>query len=120
MPGSQTLIPKRDEALRSVLTKTATATLTVREVLNFPVIIVNTASADVELTLPAASAALKNVCRRICAYGANGVSVLVAAGFGAGGESYDYATIGCGGFMDVFCDGTRWYAGGEVAAAGDQ
>lgn len=68
------------------------------------------------LTLPAAEGSLKGVKVLVheCAI-ANG-KVIVAAGFGNGGGSYDTVTVPAFCAVEFWCDGTYWYALSEAVA----
>ena len=93
-----------------VLIKTdATVSLTVKEVLEYGIIIANHAS-GIAITLPAAAASMAGCLLFIGSKGAGNLTVVVAAGFGgigSGGDTGTYAAIGDAGLF--FCTGSFWY-----------
>lgn len=63
------------------------------------------------MTLPAASAAL-NGCHLVI-QGYTATTVVVSAGFGGAGASFDTQTIASHTAGYYYCDGTNWYAIGQ-------
>ncbi|MCK5139003.1 MAG: hypothetical protein KAQ85_04100 [Thermodesulfovibrionia bacterium] len=62
-----------------------------------------------KLTLPAASSQLRGT--SVYVFGSDAASkVVVAAGFGGGGASYDTVTVGAYNTVEFWCDGSYWYA----------
>ena len=61
------------------------------------------------LTLPAASSKLRGVSAYV--FGSSASSkVTVDVGFGGGGASYSFVTIGAYNTVEFWCDGSYWYA----------
>lgn len=100
-------------ANQAKLAVTATATLTYAQLGAYKSFI---ASDAVAITLPAASAALNGLVRRICAGGAS-ATVVVAAGFAGNSGSSDVVTLGIGDYAEVFCNGTYWFVNSVTTAA---
>ena len=92
-----------------VLVKSATATLTAKEILNYGIIIADTADGAVALTVPAAAAAFKGMTILFGNKGAADLTVVVAAGFGGGGGGDTTITLSIGDGAMLFCDGSYWY-----------
>ena len=116
MLKKQTRMPHGVRDNRSALAKDDDATLTEAEVMGYSVI---TQSGETKtITMPAAAAVYKG-CRLIIAVIANYADnkVCVAAGFNGGGTSYDYITLPAYAAVELFCDGTYWYAIGSVDPA---
>ena len=87
-----------------MLTKTATCTLTSRELLEYPVIMAEHASTQINLTLPN-DESIKGCVNHIVAVGAAVVTVVSADGFGGAGDGSDTATLAQGEFVTVFSSG---------------
>ena len=97
---------------RKILTKTATATLTAKEVMENAVINGNHASAAIALTLPAAGSGVNGAICRIVNGGIAAVTVVAGnallsgtatAGFGGVGSGGDTLTLAQGQFAIVEC-----------------
>ena len=99
------------QAYRRQLVKTATATLTLRELQEHKIIMGTHASVAIALTLPAAAEAMDGMVRIIGCGGAAAVTVVVTAGYGAVGAGGDTITLAQGECVAIMCDGTNWYAG---------
>lgn len=91
------------------VTKTATATLTAQEAIQNLVVSCTHATVAITLTLPVAGAGLKDEMLLILNGGAAAVTVTVAAGFAAAGDSADTVVMSVGGFCIVYCTGTAWF-----------
>ena len=90
----------------TAITKTSAYTITEADILRIGQFFV--CSGVTTLTLPAASGNLKGV--SIYVHGNNASSkVTVAAGFGGGGASYSFVTIGAYNTLEFWCNGTNWY-----------
>lgn len=61
------------------------------------------------LTLPVASGNLKGVSIYVTGNNSS-AKVTVAAGFGGGGATYSFVTVGLFNTVEFWCDGTNWYA----------
>lgn len=99
---------KKNGPASGKLTVTATATLTMQEVMQNFVINCTHASSAITLTLPTAHAGLKDEVLLILNGGAAAVTVNCAAYFG-GTSSADNAAMTVGGMSLVYCNGTYWY-----------
>jgi hypothetical protein len=90
------------------ITKTSAYTITEQNILKDGSTFYLCSGATI-LTLPVAASKYKGV--SIFVTGDNASSkVLVAAGFGGGGASYDTVTVGAYNTVEFWCDGTYWYA----------
>ena len=98
----------------TTITKSDTATLTASELLRTGQFVKIVGAYTV--TLPAASGSLKGVSVYITGDNASS-AVLVVAGFGGGGGSYDTVTVGAYNTVEFWCDGTYWYALSSSVAA---
>ena len=86
--------------------------LTVAEIIANDVFIMTSAGA---YTLPAASTAMSG--QEIIVQAHAATTVVVAAGFGGAGGSYDTATLIDGEFGMFLCDGTHWFSLNVTAPA---
>ena len=102
MSGSHNEQTRLDEMRNAPLAVAATATLTVKEILENSVF---APANGVALTLPAAAVCMTGCLRWILCPGA-AATVVVAAGF-AGGN--DTCTLAAGEMIAVYCDGDYWY-----------
>ena len=108
--SANTALTELQNSIRTkTLTKTATATLTDKEVLESLVIYGNHASTDMTFTLPPGDAANKGAINLIVNQAAAVVKVYEASGFGGAGASYDTFTLAQGEFAIVMSNGTYWY-----------
>jgi len=92
----------QENAGRTVVTKAATATL-VPDELNGTLVVADTTSGAVALTLPAASAEMDGYKALIVDAAANALTIVVAAGFGAVGAGGDTLTLARGEMAMVLC-----------------
>ena len=99
-----------DELMRALavdaLTKAATATLTIEELLENLRINAEHASTQINLTLPAACEALKGAFNIITCSDAAVVTVVCTEGFGAGNVT---VTLAQGEFIIIYADADDWY-----------
>ena len=93
----------------TALVKTATATLTIGECIEYDRVSAGHASTAVTLTLPVAATALSGVVLMVGNDAAQTLTLTVAAGFGGGGAGHDTVTMAVGEGVLVWCDGTYWY-----------
>jgi len=112
----QTRMPHGVRDNRSAVAKSDSATLTELEIMSYAV--VTQSGATKTITVPAAAAVYKG-CRLIIANISTNADnkITVAAGFNGGGTSYDYLTLPAYAAVEIFCDGTNWYAIGSVDPA---
>lgn len=101
-------------AVRAVVAKTATATLTAAEVL-YGLVTGNHATVAIALTLPTDAVAGAEVI--ITQIGAAAVTVICAAGFGGGGATVDTFTLSLGQSCLCYYDGTLWHGINFTASA---
>ena len=112
----QTRMPHGVRDARPSLAKSADATLSETEVLQYNA--VTQSGTGKKVTLPAAAATYKGASLIIASIHANSTTnkVFVTAGFSGGGTSYDTATIPALGALFLYCDGTYWYIVGASPA----
>ena len=91
------------------LLKAVTATLTVKELLENTRINGDAASTQIDLTLPAADAALNGAVNIIKCAGAAVVTVICTEGFGGVGSGGDTLTLAQGEFVIITADADDWY-----------
>jgi hypothetical protein len=91
------------------LVLTAAATLTLNQLRDHRLIVINDSS-GIEITLPAASGAYSGMVRFIANKGSASSTVAVTAGFGGAGSGTDTITLAQGDMACVACDGSCWYS----------